>query len=87
VETIAAGDYGKIQTYGYHSAIRARTVTGGSPAIAAGRPIVLNVAGSVFCLESVSTASTVILTNPCGIFLGAQASWTTKAIAGFLKCL
>lgn len=86
-ETIEAGQYGLIQVYGYHSAVRVRSVTGGSPAIAAGRPLVLNVAGSVFCLESVATASTAVLTFPCGFALAAQASWTTKAIAAFLKCL
>jgi hypothetical protein len=86
-ETIAAGDYGLLQVYGYHSAVRTRTVTGGSPAIAAGRPLVLNVAGSVFCLESVSTASTAVLTFPCGFAMGAQASWTTKTVVAFLKAL
>lgn len=86
-QTIASGDYGLIQVYGYHSAVRVRTVTGGTPAIAAGRPLVLNVAGSVFCLESVATGSTSVLTFPCGFALAAQASFTTKAIAAFLKCM
>lgn len=86
-ETIAAGDYGLLQVYGYHSAVRVRTVTGGSPAIAAGRPLVLNSAGSVFCLESVSTASTTILTFPCGFAMASQASWTTKTCVSFLKAL
>lgn len=86
-ETIAAGEYGLVQVYGYHSAARTRTATGGAPAIAAGRPLVLNAAGSVFCLESVSTASTAVLTFPCGFALAAQASWTTKTIAAFLKCM
>src|SRR5262245_22000302 len=35
-ESIAAGSYGLVQVYGYHSAVRARTVTGGTPAMAAG---------------------------------------------------
>lgn len=86
-QTIAAGDYGLVQVYGYHGAIRSRTVTGGTPAIAAGRPLVLNAAGSVFCLESVATGSATILTFPCGFAMGAQASWTTKTVVGFLKCL
>jgi len=86
-ETIAAGEYGLVQVYGYHSAVRARTATGGSPAIAAGRPLVLNAAGSVFCLESVATGSTVIQVHPCGFALAAQASWTTKTIAAFIKAL
>lgn len=85
--SIASGAYGLIQTYGYHSAVRMRTVTGGSPAIVAGRPLVLPVAGSVFCLESVSTASTAILTFPCGFSLGATAGFTTAARAAFIKAL
>lgn len=86
-ETIASGAYGLIQAYGYHSAVRVRTVTGGTPAIAAGRPLVLNVAGSVFCLESVATASTSVLTFPCGFAYAAQASFTTKAVAAHIKAL
>lgn len=86
-ETITSGSYGLIQVYGYHSAVRARTATGGSPAIAAGRPLILNAAGSVFCLESVATGSTSVLTFPCGFALAANATWTTAAIAAFLKCL
>lgn len=86
-ETIAAADYGLIQVYGYHSAVRTRSATGGSPAIATGRPLALNAAGSVFCLESVSTASTAVLVYPCAFALAAQASWTTKAIAAFIKAM
>lgn len=85
--SIAAGGYGLIQVYGYHSAVRMRTVTGGSPAIVAGRPLVINVAGSVFCLESVSTASTVILTFPIGFSLGATSGFTTAARAAFIRAL
>ena len=85
--SVAAGDYGLVQVYGYHSAVRVRTATGGSPAIAKGRPLVMNAAGSVFCLESVSTASTVILTFPCAFALAANSSWTTLAKAAFIKAL
>lgn len=86
-EGIAAGAYGLVQVFGYHSAVRVRTVTGGSPAIAAGRPLALNVAGSVFCLESVSTASNAVTVFPCAFALAAQASFTTKAIAAFIKAM
>jgi hypothetical protein len=86
-ETIASGDYGLLQIYGYHSAVRMRTVTGGSPAIVAGRPLVINVAGSVFCLESVSTASTAVLTFPIGFSLGATSGFTTAARAAFLRAM
>lgn len=86
-ESIAAGAYGLMQVYGYHSATRVRTVTGGTPAIVPGRPLVINVAGSVFCLESVSTASTVILTFPVGFSLGSTAGFTTIAKPIFIKAL
>lgn len=85
--TIAYNGYGLIQVFGYHSAVRTRAVTGGSPAIVAGRPLVVNAAGSVFCLESVSTASNTILTFPCGFALASNAVWTTTAIAAFVKAL
>lgn len=85
--SIAAGDYGLVQVYGYHSAVRARTVTGGTPAIAAGRPLIVNVAGSVFCAESVSTASIAVLTFPFGFSLGANTTFTTAAIAAFIRVL
>lgn len=86
-ETIASGDYGLLQVYGYHGATRVRTVTGGSPAIVPGRPLVINVAGSVFCLESVSTASTTVLTFPMGFSLGSTAGFTTIAKPIFVKAL
>lgn len=86
-ETIASGSYGLIQVYGYHSAVRTRSATGGSPAIAAGRPLALGAAGSVFCLESLSTASTTILIQPCAFALAANAVWTTAAIKAFIKAL
>lgn len=85
--SIAISDYGLIQVYGFHSAILMRSVTGGTPAIAKGRPLVMNSAGSVFCLESVSTASTTILTFPCAFALAANSSWTTLAKAGFIKAM
>lgn len=86
-ETIAAGDYGLLQVYGYHSAVRVRNMTGGAPAIAAGSPLCLNAAGSLFCLENFDTGSTNIQVHPCGFALAAQASWTTKTIAAFIKAL
>ena len=86
-ETIVAGDYGLLQIFGYHSSTRVRTVSGGTPAIVAGRPLVINAAGSVFCLESVATASISVLTFPCGFSLGATAGWTTIAKPVFLRCM
>lgn len=86
--SIAAGAYGLIQVYGFHTAVRTRSATNGSPAIEAGRPLALNAAGSAFCLESISTnASTAALTFPCGFALAANATWTTVAIDAFIKAL
>jgi len=86
-EAIAIAGYGLLQVYGYHSAVRVRNMTGGTPAVAAGSPLCLNSAGSVFCLENFDTGSTNIQVAPCGFALAAQASWTTKAIAAFIKAL
>jgi len=85
--SIASGAYGLIQVYGYHSAARVRSVTGGGTDIAKGRPLAMNVAGSVFCMESISTASTVILRFPMAFALQAWATFTTGARAVFIKAL
>ena len=87
-ETIASGAYGLIQVWGYHSAVRVRQDTSSAAAnVAAGRPLSLNAAGSVFCLEPFATGSTSVLVFPGAIALAAQASWTTKAVAAFIKAL
>lgn len=90
-QTIAAGEYGLLQVYGYHSAVRVRSWTGGNPAIAAGTG--LTCVSAVFALESYPAAaaatSTITLHNAdwVAFALAAQASWTTKAIACFIKAL
>jgi hypothetical protein len=86
-ETIAAGSYGLLQVYGYHSAVRVRSITAGAPNIAAGRPLALAAAGGVWCLESIATGSAVIQVLPCGFALEASAIWTTAAIKAFIKAL
>lgn len=89
--TIAAGAYGLVQVYGYHSAVRVRSWTGGAPAIAAGTALAC--VSAVFCLESyinyASATSTLTQLNVrfAGFALAAQASWTTKAVACFIKAL
>ena len=92
-ETIAAGDYGLLQVYGYHSAVRVRTMTTTShvyneslAAVAKGTPLVGGIS-TVFALEGITPAETAQVLHPCGFALAAQASFTTKAIAVFLKCL
>jgi len=88
-ETITAGSYGLIQVYGYHSAVRVRTITAGTPAIATG--VSLSLLNAVFCLEgsASSWASTVkvYVDQPCAFALAACATYTSAAIAAFIKAL
>lgn len=90
-ETIAAGDYGLVQCYGYHSATLVMTYTGGNPAVAQGTGLAC--VDAAFSLTSYPAAaaatSTITLHNAqwAGFALAAQASFTTKAIAVFLKAL
>jgi hypothetical protein len=87
-ETIAISGYGLVQVYGYHSAVRARTMTGGTVGLDYGRPIVLNAAGSLFCMESFATGSAVIQVFPGGFWMGAASTlWTTVAGAAFIKAM
>lgn len=92
-ETITAGSYGLLQVYGYHSAVRVRTLTAtghvyheSRAAVAKGTPLVGGITAA-FCLEGITPAETAQVLHPCGFALAAQASFTTKAIAVFLKCL
>lgn len=92
-EAIAAGSYGLLQVYGYHSAVRVRSMTAtghvyheSRGAVAKGTPLVGGITAA-FCLEGITPAETAQVLHPCGFALAAQASFTTKAIAVFLKCL
>lgn len=92
-ETIAPGAFGLFQVYGYHSAVRVRTLTQTShiyhesaAAVAKGTPLVGGISAG-FVLEGITPAETAQVLHPCGFALAAQASFTTKAIAVFLKCL
>jgi hypothetical protein len=91
-ETIAAGDFGLLQVYGYHSAVRVRSKTDGLPAVTSGTA--LTSVNAVFCLESAQpnddgATSTITVSNYhwVGFALASQASFTTKAIAVFIKAL
>jgi hypothetical protein len=92
-ETIAHNDYGLVQVYGYHSAARVRSMTAtghvyheSRGAVAKGTPLVGGITAA-FVLEGITPAETAQVLHPCGFALAAQASYTTKAIAVFLKCL
>lgn len=86
-ETIAPGEYGLIQVWGYHSAVLVRSTTSEAPAGAKGIALVMDAA--IFAMQTLTTSSSTSATTkfPCGFMLAAQASWTTKAVACFLKCL
>jgi|SRR3990172_7280604 len=90
-ETIAAGSYGLIQVYGYHSAVRCRTISttgngsNGWAAIVAGTPLTQGVtAGFMFEGKDISATNNL---HVCGFAMAAQGSYTTKAVAAFIKCL
>lgn len=97
-ETIAAGAYGLIQVYGYHSAARVRAFT--APAtnlygavVATGTP--LGLLSAAFCLEGVGVVSGVSVSStidrvlyPCAFSLGAATGgYTTTTGAVFIKAL
>jgi|TARA_Y100000310_G_scaffold71534_1_gene67379 hypothetical protein len=92
-ETIAAGAYGLLQVYGYHSAVRVRTITDSGhvyhesrAAVAKGTRLTAGIT-TVFAMEGVTPAETAQILHPCGFAFAAQASFTTKAIAVFIKAL
>ncbi len=85
-EGIASGEYGLIQVYGYHSAVRIRRKTGG-PDVAAGRPLALSSGGGIFALCSFSTAAASVDHFPCAFALSANTTVTTAAGAAFIKAL
>ncbi|MAH47228.1 hypothetical protein CMI37_15495 [Candidatus Pacearchaeota archaeon] len=93
VDTIAAGAYGLLQIYGYHSAVRVRSLTSTGHVyhesrgeVAAGTRLTAGIT-NVFAMEGVTPAETAQILHPCGFAFAAQASYTTKAIAVFIKAL
>ena len=97
-ETIAASAYGLMQIYGYHSAVRMRTMTTTShnfyesyQAIAVGTPLAYDITADVFCAEgingNVTAGSTVHVLFPFAFALAATAGTTTIAQAAFIKAL
>jgi hypothetical protein len=86
-ETIAAGSYGLIQIYGYHSAALTNTMTGSTVKVAKGAPLALNAAGGEWSLESYATGTRVVLVYPGAVALGAQALFTPTATAIFIKAM
>lgn len=93
-ETIAAGGYGLLQVYGYHSAVLVRTMTSTShvyhesrAVVAKGTPLVGGITAAAFSLEGITPAESAQVLHPCGFSLAAQATYTETATPVFLKCL
>ena len=89
-EAIGVSDYGLVQVYGYHSAVRVRAATS-AEVIVPGTALALAAAGSVFCLESFDSSTAAATARPirypCAFSLGTYSSWSTTTIAAFIKAL
>lgn len=84
-EAIAAGDYGLVQVYGYHSALRIRACTS-ADAILTGSGIRPGLAAGTFCAEGQDPNGT--LNYHCmGFALAGWSSWTTTTMAAFIKAM
>ena len=84
-EAIAAGDYGLIQVYGYHSAVHARACTS-ADAIALGSGLRPNLAGGVWSCEGQDPDGTLNY-KTMGFALSIWSSWTSTTISAFIKAL
>jgi hypothetical protein len=86
-ETIAAGAYGLVQVYGYHSAALCRATTGGSITLTHGTPLAIGLEAS-FALAPLATgyASTVVVKRyfPCAFALDR---YTTRNVTGTAKAV
>lgn len=94
VGTIAVGGYGIIQVYGPHTSVRVRTMTASGhayhesrAAVAKGVSLCYDITAEVFCAEGVGGAETAQVLKPFAFALAANASFTTKAIACFIKAM
>lgn len=85
-ESIAAGAYGLVQVYGYHSAVRVTSSTTGSGAVAKGTALV-GCHTAWYALENTGKTGTQANCYCKGFALAANATYTTTAIAAFILCL
>ena len=97
-ETIAAGSYGLIQVYGYHSAVRMRTMTStghtfheATQPVALGTPLASGLSTG-FMAEGIAAGGAAAGANcwnlhPFAFALVATAGFTTIAQAAFIKAL
>jgi len=85
-ETIASGAYGLVQVWGYHSAVRVKSSTTNTGAVAKGSAL-CGCVTAYYALENVADTGTHANCNVKGIALAAQALYTTTATACFIQCL
>jgi hypothetical protein len=85
-ESIAASAYGLVQVWGYHSAVRVKSSTTATGAVALGTAL-CGCVTSYYALENVPDTGTHANTYCKGIALAAQALYTTTATACFIMCL
>ena len=84
-ETIAAGEYGLVQVYGYHSAVRARACSS-NDAIALGSGLKPSLAGGVWNCEGQDPNGT--LNYHCiGFAFEAYTLRTSTTIKAFIKAM
>ena len=85
VETIASGDYGLVQVYGYHGAVKARANTTASN-IELGSGLRPALATGAFCAESHAPSGTVNY-HCMGFAMSIWSSWTSTTVIAFIKAL
>ena len=85
VETIASGDYGLVQVYGYHAAVRARVCTS-NDGIALGSGLRPSLAGGVWNCEGHDPNGTVHY-KCIGFSFEAYTLRTSTTIKAFIKAL
>ena len=85
VETIASGEYGLVQVYGYHSAVKARACTSAEN-IVLGSGLRPPLAAGVWCAEGQEAAGTVNY-HCMGFAMSIWSSWTSTTVIAFIKAL
>lgn len=85
-ESIASGAYGLVQVWGYHSAVRIKSSTTNTGAVAKGSGLAGCVT-SYYALSNTPDTGTHANTNIKGIALAAQTLYTTTATAAFIMCI
>ena len=93
-ETIAHNDYGLCQVYGYCASASVHSFTASGHVyhesrgvVAAGTPLVGDITAASKSFAGITIAETAQVLYPTAFALAAQASFTTKRIAVFIKAL